>query len=73
MAVLANLPRKFKIGATTYDDPIPDGDLDSIHEHFAQTFPQVRHTQLFESDGQVNADSTAIIYNFVLLPVKTNG
>jgi hypothetical protein len=70
---LISLPRAFKIGATEYKDPYPNGTLDDCHEHFSQSFPQLRHTKLFESDGVINESMTKEIFTFQMLPPKTNG
>ena len=70
---LKQLPRKFKIGATTLDDPMPSCELEQVQSALAQQFPMLRHTHIYEADGVLSECATHIMYNIVLPPVKVQG
>jgi len=73
MLSLSTLPRKFQIGVATIEDPAPDASLEEVQRILSQQYPMVRHTRIYEEDGQLNTDATEIIYQFELIPVKTKG
>jgi PRTRC genetic system protein C len=65
------LQRTFKIGSAVLGDPLPGFPLDDVQQLLSATYPQVRWTRLYESDGMVVGD--AIQYEFIIPPPKTNG
>ena len=73
MLSINTLPRKFKIGVALIADPAPDASLDEVQRILIQQYPMLRHTRIYESDGRLNADASAIEYEFQLIPVKTKG
>jgi len=71
--IIKQLPRKFKIGATILDDPMPLGDLSQVQSVLAQQFPMLRHTHIYEADGVLSDCATFILYAVILPPVKVQG
>ena len=67
------LQRKFKVGVTLLDDPLPNGTLEQVHELLSMQHPLIRHTHIFESDGRLSDCKTHMLYTIVLPPVKVNG
>lgn len=65
------LPLKFKIGATVVDAPLPGQSLADNVTQLRQTFPQLRFTEVLESDMRV--ESGVRVVHVVLPPVKVNG
>lgn len=63
--------RVFQIGAASIQDPCSALPFDKAFEMLCKTHPQVRHTQMFESDGQFIDGK--IVYVVPVLPPKTNG
>lgn len=70
---IKQLPRKFKIGVTILDDPMPNCELEYVQSTLAQQFPMLRHTHIYESDGVLSDCATFIQYTIVLPPVKVQG
>lgn len=64
--------RVWKIGAATVQDEFSMLPFKTSFELLAKQHPQVRHTQVFESDGVAQEDGS-ILYNIPLVPAKTNG
>jgi hypothetical protein len=71
--MLGHLPRKFIIGASVLDDPIPDGTLVEAKEMLANQYSLLRHTEIYESDANVSNCGAYLEYKVILPPVKTNG
>ncbi|WP_288987620.1 PRTRC system protein C [uncultured Pseudoalteromonas sp.] len=67
------LPRKFKLGAMSLEDPMPSGSLDQVVEVFGEQYPMVRFTRIFESDAVVSQCGLFLEYEIKLPPVKVNG
>ena len=68
---MMKMPRVFQVNATQISDPCPDGPLENSVRSLALNYPQFRHTQVFEEDGEVVNDK--VVYKLQLPPVKTNG
>lgn len=66
------MKRQFVIGSLTIDDPVPTGSLADAYEQLCHRFPQLRSTEIFESDAQV-VDATTVKYVFPQVPAKVNG
>lgn len=71
MTSIAVLPRVFKIGVAVIQDPAPGLPLEQVQQILSATYPQVRWTKLFDSDGQLI--NNTMQYEFLIPPVKTNG
>ncbi|WP_270820066.1 hypothetical protein [Aeromonas sp. Y311-2] len=71
MTSVTALRRTFKIGSAIIDDPVPGFPLDVAQQILSATYPQVRWTRIFDSDGQLVGDS--LQYEFLIPPVKING
>jgi PRTRC genetic system protein C len=65
------LTRTFKIGCALIEDPAPGLSLDVVQQLLAATYPQVRWTKLYESDGVLVGKT--LQFNVIIPPVKTNG
>lgn len=65
------LTREFKIGCAIIPDPCPGLPLDSVQAVLASTYPQIRWTRLFETDGVLVGQT--LRFEFLIPPVKTNG
>ncbi|EGR4213419.1 hypothetical protein NTH44_003592 [Vibrio metoecus] len=68
---IIDLKRHWKIGALVIEDPCYMLPFKQAFEMLAKTYPQVRHTQMFESDGAV-VDGK-LLYEIPTIPPKTNG
>jgi len=66
------MKRTFQIGALTVDDPAPLGTLAEAYELLCHRFPQLRGTEIFESDAQVVSEDE-LKYVVQQIPAKTNG
>lgn len=66
-----HLPRAFEIKGTLIPDPTPQLPIDRSLELLSKTYPMLRHTRVYESDGTVIGDK--LVYKIVPPPVKTNG
>lgn len=64
--------RLFKIGSMTVKDELSALPFKKGFEFLAKKYPQIRHTQVFESDG-VAQDDGSILYDVPLMKVATNG
>ena len=71
MTNIAVLPRVFKIGVAVIQDPAPGLPLEQVQQILSATYPQVRWTKLYDSDGQLI--NNTMQYEFLIPPVKTNG
>lgn len=67
------LPRQFKIGVAVINDPAPTASLDEVQRLLSQQYPMLRHTTIYEEDGIVSQEGTAVVYTFQLVPVKVKG
>ena len=65
------LPIKFKLGAALIDDPAPTESLARKQQLLAQQYPQVRFTQIYESDAVIQDGCK--IYPILVPPPKSNG
>ncbi|WP_460883141.1 PRTRC system protein C, partial [Pseudaeromonas pectinilytica] len=70
-SLVAVLRRTFKIGSAIIQDPAPTLPLSMVQQILSATYPQVRWTQLYDSDAKVVGDT--LEYEFLIPPVKTNG
>lgn len=64
--------RYFQIGAMKVQDEFSMLPFKKAFEFLAKQYPQMRHTQVFESDG-VAQDDGSIIYDVPLMKSATNG
>ncbi|MFL7013647.1 hypothetical protein [Enterovibrio norvegicus] len=64
--------RFWKIGATVMEDPFSGLPFAQSFELLAKQRSSVRHTQMFESDGQIQDDGS-LLYEIPVIPPKTNG
>ena len=71
MTSISVLPRVFKIGVALLPDPAPGLPLEQVQQILSATYPQVRWTKLYDSDGQLI--NNTMQYEFLIPPVKTNG
>lgn len=65
------LRRTFKIGSAIVDDPAPSLSLEQVQQLLSTTYPAVRWTTVYDTDGCLVGDT--LQYEFVLPPVKVNG
>ena len=70
-SLVAVLRRTFKIGSAIIQDPAPTLPLSMVQQILSATYPQVRWTQLYDSDAKVVGDT--LEYEFLIPSVKTNG
>lgn len=68
---VSQLQRNFKIGSAVLQDPAPGQPLAVVQQILSATYPQIRWTHLFETDGVLVNDT--LVYEFLIPPVKTNG
>jgi hypothetical protein len=68
---VAVLRRTFKIGSAVLQGPAPSLPLSMVQQILSGTYPQVRWTHLYETDGKIVGDT--LEYEFLIPPVKTNG
>ena len=61
------------MGGVILSDPLPKGSLDQVKAILAQSYPQIRHTSIFEHDAKLSECGEFIDYHIILPPVKTNG
>lgn len=64
--------RFFQIGSTKIEDISSDIPFNLAFELLCKTYPQVRHSHVFESDAIPQPDGS-ILYVVPMLPAKTNG
>ena len=69
--VNVTLDRVFVLGGMRIKDQAPDLPLANAVRVLAKTYPQFRHTRVFEEDGQVQGDE--LVYTLKLPPNKSNG
>lgn len=67
------IDRKFKIGAALLEDPAPTASIEEVSRMLSQQYPMIRHTTLYEEDGVPSADGKSLVYEYQLIPVKTQG
>lgn len=72
MQLTKNPNRVFNIGQMRINDEFQSLPFDKAYEFLAKKFPQVRHTQVFESDGVIQDDGS-ILYEVALIKSATNG
>lgn len=65
------LTRTFKIGCAVIEDPAPGLPLEIVQQLLAATYPQVRWTKLYDSDGELVGNT--LQFKVIVPPVKTNG
>ncbi len=72
---LQQLIRKFKLGALVLDDPSPESNVQEVQRILARQYPQVRHTTIWEQDGEVTELNgvMTVLHTFVLPPLSING
>lgn len=66
------IKRVWKIGAALVEDACSALPFEQSFEMLCKTHPQVRHTQIFSGDGEIQPDGS-ILYTIPLIPAKTNG
>ena len=71
MQTINLLRRTFKIGSAIVDDPVPGLPLETAQQILSATYPQVRWTTLYETDGLLVGNT--LQYEFLIPPDKTNG
>lgn len=75
---IATLPRKFMIGTLILDDPSQNLsqplDINEMHRIHAQQYPQVRHTHIWNEDGEItdHDGEQVIMFKYNLPPVSVN-
>jgi hypothetical protein len=68
------MKRMFKIGAVSgIQDPAPGQPLKTAIEFLTASYPQLRHTRLYDSDGVVQNDGKTILFDVPLPTAKVNG
>lgn len=78
MAV-TTLPRKFKVGTLVLDDPSQNLeqllDINEVHRIHAQQYPQLRHTHIWNEDGEISEHNgeQVILFQYYLAPISVNG
>jgi hypothetical protein len=65
------VPRVFVLGATTLQDPCPNGSLADSIRVLSRTYPQFRESKIYDEDGVM--DKGNLTYQLKLSPAKTNG
>lgn len=65
------VPRVFKLGATTLQDPCPTGSLADSIRVLSRDYPQFRQTKIYDEDGVM--ENNELVYELKLAPAKTNG
>lgn len=68
----ASVKRFWKIGSSVIEDPFAMLPFKQAFEMLSKQRPQVRHTQMYESDAVVQDDGS-LLYEIPLIPPKTNG
>jgi hypothetical protein len=73
MIKVKNVARAFKINSTIVNDPNPQTCLADAVKSLTLAYPVLRHTQVLESDAELNESGDTLIYTVHLPPVKTKG
>lgn len=63
--------RIFKLGATTLEDPCPNGSLKDSIRVLSREYPQFRESKIYDEDGVM--ENGKLTYHLKLSPAKTNG
>ena len=68
------MKRVFNIGSVKgVADPAPQSSLSTAIEFLTASFPQLRHTRVYESDGVVQEDGKTLLFDIPLPKAKVNG
>ncbi len=67
------MKRVFNIGSVkNIADPAPQSPLKVAVEFLTASFPQLRHTRLYDSDGVLSDDGKVLIFDVPLPTAKMN-
>lgn len=68
------MKRLFNIGSVmNIADPAPQSPLKVAVEYLTASFPQLRHTRIYDSDGVLSDDGKSLIFTVPLPTAKVNG
>lgn len=68
------MKRLFNIGKVkNIADPAPGQPLRTAVEFLTSSFPQLRHTRIYDSDGVLSEDGKTIVFDVPLPTAKVNG
>tara|TARA_X000000950_G_C13503687_1_gene492791 strand:+ start:323 stop:529 length:207 start_codon:yes stop_codon:yes gene_type:complete len=68
------MKRLFNIGKVkNIADPAPNGTLAQAVEFLTASYPQLRHTRIYESDGVLSEDGKTLVFDVPLPTAKVNG
>ena len=68
------MKRVFNIGSVkNIADPAPQSPLKVAVEFLTASFPQLRHTRLYDSDGVLSVDGLELVFDVPLPTAKVNG
>ena len=68
------MKRVFNIGSVkNIADPAPNMPLSQAGEFLCASFPILRHTRLYDSDGVISEDGLVLVFDVPLPSSKVNG